>query len=108
MVTGNPCVPIEQSHRQHRDAHLYLPDSLLQLQNHWNDQYMKRSRRCPNVAICEKLFSNLSWTAPVVSNEDFIAAFGRIPGTQNPGNLQVSQMQLLLQRLGIPVPLSSP
>ena len=66
MVTGNPCVPIEQSHRQHRDAHLYLPDSLLQLQNHWNDQYMKRSRRCPNVAICEKLFSNLSWTASVV------------------------------------------
>ncbi len=63
MVTGNPCVPTERSHRPRRNARICSPDTVLQFQDHWSDQCVNRFKRCPNVAICEALCSNVPRTS---------------------------------------------
>lgn len=46
------------------------------------------------------LFRDLSWDAPVVREADLKAAFGRVPGTQNPATVSLSGLDTLMQRLG--------
>ena len=54
--------------------------------------------------VCEVLFRDLSWDAPVVQEDDFKAAIGNVPGTRNPGAMAIEACCELMEVLGIEVP----
>ena len=58
--------------------------------------------------VCERLFVDLSWEAPEVTEPQLETVFGRVPGTRNPGAWDIRQAQHLLRLLQIDVPLCVP
>ncbi len=105
MAPGNLATPVDQSNRTHVDAKT-LDDA--KLARRWDGQYAVRARNFGTFLICRPLFRDLSWSAPVVMREHFEKAFGRLPGTQNPGSLPRAQFQSFLELIGIAVTLPDP
>ncbi|MEW4451986.1 hypothetical protein AB1L30_04800 [Bremerella sp. JC817] len=101
IVPGNPPKPLEHSHQRHVDRKK-LSDA--KLSRRWDGQYRIRASRYGSYAICRKLFCDVSWEAPIVQDDDLIKAFGRVPGTQNPGAVPERQFLKFLKRLRVGIP----
>lgn len=104
MVPNNPPKRIDESHRSHRCA--TLTDGLLR--QVWDREYLKRVRLHPTIAICDRLYVNVSWTAPMVEDALLIEAFGKVPSTQNPGRLTDTNFRRFIDLIGLDAPLSVP
>lgn len=100
IVPGNPHKPLEHSHRLHKDRDL-LDDE--KLARRWDGQYRLRASRYGSFVVCHKLFCDLTWNAPVADEGDFITAFGRVPGTRNPGTVPEDEFLLLMELLDVHV-----
>ena len=74
----------------------------------WDRIYRKRARQHPQFVVCEPLYRELGWNAPMVHEEDLEYALGTLPGTRNPGGRPIKGLRRLMRRLGIPVPPSCP
>lgn len=98
MVQGNQPNPLDHSHRQNR--HKSLPDE--ECRRRWDLGYPARARTHGRVVGCRPLFIDTSWAAPEVTDEDLAAVFGYVPGTRNPGRLDLGHLGPLLDRLGAP------
>ncbi len=102
MVKGNLPNPLSHSHRYNRHSH--RPEEIW-LKN-WDADYMARARFCSRFVACEPLHVDLSWNATVVHESDLIAVFGDVPGTRNPGKLNLDLFPKLMRQLGLAVRLS--
>jgi hypothetical protein len=98
MVVGNPPKPLDQSHRKHRGGGCGGG-----LARHWDAAYRRRAALHPAFVVCRPLFLDLSWGAPVVEDEHLVSAFGKVPGTRNPGVLPGEGFRRLLRLVGVPI-----
>lgn len=89
MVTGNTPLPYSYTDNA-------LPEEA------WDRHYRVRARQCSVFHVCTALFMDYG-EPPVVTDNDLLAAFGRVPGTQNPSRVGVDQLAALLWRVGIAV-----
>lgn len=101
VVPGNLPLPLDHSHRRF-DASGCASDS--QTHRAWEAEYRARARKFPRFVVCEPMYQNLSWTAPVVGDAELQRVFGRIPGTQNPGAMTVDDLRKLVRVLRLPAP----
>jgi len=69
----------------------------------WDRRYLVRTRKHGSFLVCEPLFIDISWSAPVVMDDDFRRALGRIPPTRNPCSHPESDVDKLLLSLGVSV-----
>jgi len=97
MIPGNRAKPLQRSH-QHSPVLACGGESGCGL---WDRRYRIRARRWGSFAICERLWAELSWDAPVIEDDDFIAAFDSVPGTRNPGALPQDEFNDFLQLMGV-------
>jgi hypothetical protein len=97
-VRGNPARPLDESHRRF-DSSACAGDA--QTFAEWNEEYRRRAEEYPTFVVCEKLWSNLSWSATTVSDSVMKKAFGCIPGTQNPKRRTLDELTALLEQLSI-------
>lgn len=105
MVADNPSKPLEESHMIHRARRQFAGERLLRT---WDREYRLRTAEFGTFIICKSMFRSLSWDAPVVNDEQLKAAFGKIPGTQNPGIVSALGFHEFMRLLGLTVPLSVP
>jgi hypothetical protein len=105
LVHGNPAKPFEQSHHRHRTSNTLGPE---QTYREWDVGYRARAMRFPTFVVCERLYCDLSWNAPEVTESLLVAVFGCIPATRNPRKWTITHAERLLSQLSIAVPLSSP
>ena len=98
MVHGNPPLPLEKSHRQNDHLRSGCGGGGL---HRWDATYRARAVRWGRFVVCEPLFINLSWKAPVITNEHLNKAFGHVPPTRNPGALPLQGCRRLLRLLGL-------
>jgi hypothetical protein len=103
-VRGNSARPLDESHRKFRTASCVGARRTFRM---WDAAYRLRSMQFGTFVVCKPLFRDLSWDAPVVEDRHFFAAFGRIPGTHNPGRKTFGDFHSLMSVLGLDVPLSS-
>ena len=96
LVAGNEPRPIDRSNRSNRNSHLPDPE----WQEAWNDEYAERAREHGRVVACRPLFVDVSWAAPIVSDETLVGVFGRVPGTQNPPRFPNDRLLELLAAVG--------
>jgi hypothetical protein len=101
MVEGNGPMALEQSHRK---VSVRGCSSVLE---RWDQEYRKRSEKHGVFVACDPVLRYLGWDAPVVTDHHLEHAFGRVPGTQNPGERLVEELQGLLELLGIRVRVSA-
>lgn len=101
MVPDNISKPLDQSHRKFRGSR-----GLMETQIHraWDASYRISAKKRGTFVVCRKLWSNLSWSAPVFIRDDLFAAFGYPPGTQTPGELNVEGFNRFIEQLEIPLP----
>jgi hypothetical protein len=104
LVRGNRPKPLAESHRHHRHGGCLAGDALLR---RWDAGYRARCARFGTFVVCEAMFRDLSWDAPVVEDRHLLEAFGRLPGTRNPGALPAGGLTRLMALLGIAAPLSA-
>jgi hypothetical protein len=97
-VDENPAEPLDRCHRRFPRGSSG-PDDRRHRQ--WDNGYRIRVETHPRFLVCRALFRDLSWEAPVVADQHLLDAFGRIPGTQNPGALPEDGFTRLMQALGI-------
>jgi hypothetical protein len=88
MLTNNPPLPLDHTDEFRSD----LRD--------WDGGYKIRARQCPTVVACTALFMELD-NPPVITTSTMKAAFGRIPGTQTPPEIEPSEFQKLITILGL-------
>ncbi len=100
MVNGNPHTPLTRSHGIHVDSRRLSGGRLTRK---WDSQYRLRSRRVGTYVICTPLFVDVSWDAPIVLEETLLKAFGRVPGTQNPGRLDRGEFKRFVRLLRVKV-----
>lgn len=105
MLPGNPAKPIDHSHRIHEDNRRLDDRRLARV---WDAGYRLRASLYGDFVVCHALFRDLSWNAPIVEESMFLAAFGRVPATRNPGSLPQKQFQRFLDLLGVSATLSNP
>jgi hypothetical protein len=105
LVEGNPPKPLALSHKLHQDRNRMDGERLAQ---RWDRQYAHRARKYSTYVVCQRLFHDLHLSAPFVTEAKLKAAFGRIPGTQNPGKLDFKSLSSFLKLLNVSVELSSP
>ena len=105
MVDNNPPRPIDQSHCHVRGRQRSPHPEIQKL---WDREYLERASKHPAFVVCERIFLKLCWDAPIVSDACLREAIGYLPGTQNPGALDLEAYHRLMHLLGIPVPPSSP
>jgi hypothetical protein len=98
MVPGNGPKPLDQSHRKHEERNRFDDDRFLR---RWDAEYRSRASLYPAFVICRPLFLDLSFGAPVVEDEDLLCAFGKVPRTQNPGELPGEELWWLLEFVGV-------
>ncbi len=99
MVAGNSAVPLRRSHcicgscggrkRTHRE---------------WDAEYRRRAREYGTFVVCKPLRCDISWSAPVVSDEQFAEALGGVPATRNPGARTLDELQRFMRVMGISIP----
>ena len=99
LVPGNRAKPLNHTH-QRSPARKCGADGGC---GSWDGRYWKRARRWGTFVICEKLFCDLSWEAPVVEDADLIAVFGNVPGTRNPGGKTFDEFLDFMAVMGIDV-----
>lgn len=61
----------------------------------WDREYRARARLCGVFLACTALYTNCQ-APPVMGDDDILAVFGRIPGTQNPPEITEHQYQSLM------------
>ena len=105
MVRGNPAKPLDHSHQIHRGSKC-LGDA--RTHKEWDARYRKRKTQHPSVVVCQRLFHSLSLDAPVLEDDTLLKVFGKLPGTQNPGQWDLSHCDRLLKLLRLSVPPSAP
>jgi hypothetical protein len=99
MVPGNKAKPMEHSHQMVRHPGCGPKSGL---RDRWDAQYAKRAAKWPKMVATEVLFRDLSWNAPVVERrEELEKALGRVPGTQNPGQVTLAGLRKLMKQLGV-------
>lgn len=105
MIKDNPSKPLEHSHGRNRSLQHLAGEALRRA---WDWSYRQRASKHPTFVICETLFKDLSWHAPIVHDEQLLRAFGRIPPTRNPGVLAPDEFMTLLELLAVSIPPSAP
>ena len=70
----------------------------------WDAGYRWRAEQYGVFHVCHAVFVDVTENAPTIPNDYLLTAFGRCPGTQNPGSLPEEQFHRLLQLAGIFVP----
>lgn len=96
MVEGNAARPVGQSHQRTKQRCGGCADAC-----GWDAGYWRRAERHPRFVICERVWTDLDWTAPRVHDADLHAVFGHRPGTRNPGKQSLDRLEPLLARVGI-------
>lgn len=91
MIPGNPPRPLEESSRGPCDPDISIDD--------WDQHYEKRAAVNGSFLVCDKKFCDLSWSAPIVFEDDLVSAFGKNPGTRNPGRKSIRHFVILLEIL---------
>lgn len=104
-VRGNSAKPLEHSHRKFRTSKCA---GLKHAHREWDAGYRWRSAQFGTFVVCQPLFRDLSWNAPIVEDDVLVAAFGRIPGTRNPGKMTMADFEKFMNLLEIRIPPSSP
>lgn len=104
-VRGNPAKPFEHSHRVFRTSNTL---SATQTHKDWDIVYRARAMKHGTFVICERLFHDLSWDAPEVTEPQLELVFGHVPGTRNPGRWEMDHAKQILSVLEIDVPLFDP
>lgn len=117
MVPGNPARPIDQSVRATiggSDGAKSGGGQGEEAQRHrgcarsehaaWNAEYLARAAKHPRVVGCSKLHCDPHASAPIVTDDDLSAVFGKVPSTQNPGRHDLRLLRPLLERVGVAVP----
>ena len=105
MVPGNAHKPLDHSHRLHEDRNK-LDDA--KLSRRWDGEYRVLAMRYKAFVVCHVLFRDLTWDAPIADEDDFMMAFGRVPGTQTPGTLPEDEFRVLMDLLDVDVSPSAP
>ncbi len=104
MVEGNWPNPVAQSHRINTNKG--FPDE--EFTRRWDIEYRHRSRKHGEFRACAAIWIDVQWSAPKIHDNDLVAVFGKIPGTQNPGAHPIKLLEVLMERFGIAAPPSSP
>jgi hypothetical protein len=102
MVHGNAAKPFEHSHRIVRTS--YTLDAS-QSYKDWDIGYRARAMKFGTFVICQSLYCDLTWNAPEILDTHLIRAFGKVPGTRNPGRQSIAQGQRLMEELVVDVAL---
>ena len=99
LVSGNPPKPFEESYRpdDRRGCGLSCRN------DDWERGYQLRAQHFPRFVVCEPLYRDLSWDAPVVDEQMLVEVFGRIPPTRVPPASTIEEFTQLMVRLGISV-----
>lgn len=105
MVPGNSHKPLEHSHRLHEDRSSLNDEKLCR---RWDGQYRLRASRYGSFVVCHKLFCDLTWDSPIADEDDFFTAFGRVPGTRNPGTVPRDEFLFLMELLDVDIQPSAP
>lgn len=105
MVGGNPPEPLSRSHCIH-DGHIVSTEDA-RAHRRWDAGYRWRAEQYGVFLVCHADFVDVTENAPKVPNDYLLTAFGRRPGTQNPGSLPQEQFHRLLQLAGIDTPPSA-
>lgn len=105
MVEGNLPKPLDESHVLHHRAREATGNALVRI---WDGEYRKRAREFGTVLICRIIYRSLGWDSPVVDDDILRTAFGKIPGTQNPGEVSAADFRKFMRLLGIPYSPSAP
>lgn len=66
----------------------------------WDRFYHDRVAEHGAFLVCAPLFLELSYQAPILTTDDFVGVFGRVPGTRTPGRLPEAQFERLLHAAG--------
>jgi hypothetical protein len=103
MVRANPSKPLTHSHRQHSFGPGMDDEELLRK---WDLFYHARARSHGVFVVCNTIFRDLSWQAPIVEDQHLLDSFGKVPVMQNPGVLPMAGLNRLLNLLGLPDQLS--
>jgi len=98
MVPENPPEPLD-----HSTGLVPKPPCGKQEQGYldWDRKYSIRVRRHGAFLVCEALFVNVSWSAPVIEDAVLLEAFGRIPPTRTPCHHPATEVNALLKGAGI-------
>lgn len=123
MVPGNDANPLAHSHQGHRSKKKANKGTCGNgsgsgckpaagcgsgLHREWDAGYKRRARLYGRVVTCSVMFVDTQWTAPIVTNDILVDVLGKVPGTRNPGRLDITLLPRLMKRLGIDAPPSSP
>jgi hypothetical protein len=100
MVKGNPALPLGKSLGKSRTCREGCGQAL---HREWDAGYRQRADDNGRFVVCQPLFIDLSWEAPIVDDAHLHAAFDRIPVTRNPPSLPWSGLHRLVQLLKLPV-----
>ncbi len=103
MVEGNFPNPLCKSHCIHNRHVISRSDS--RSHRRWDAGYRLRAAHHPFFLVCRAVFIDVTVSAPHVTDEDLVAAFGHVPGTQNPGKLPRDQYCRFLDIIGLEVSL---
>lgn len=98
MVAGNKHRPLEESHRRFRAS--CAGD--VRLARQWDGQYQQRAKAHPRVVVTKPLWIEVSKRAPKATDAALKRVFGRLPGTQNPGALDLSLLPALASEFQLP------
>jgi hypothetical protein len=101
-IRGNPAKPLKESHRI--SSVNGCSDSAIHKE--WDTAYRGRAMLYGTFVVCERLWVDLSWDAPEITEHKLTRAFGKVPATLNPGALNIKHAQHLFRLLKIDVPLS--
>jgi hypothetical protein len=93
MVPGNPPKPIQHSHRRNKHNHCENE----KLSRLWDAGYRRRADRYKAFVVGQPIFIDLSWEAPIITDELLKQYFGHVPGTRNPGRLPSEHFDQFLQ-----------
>lgn len=104
MVRETAPRPVRESHQ--RNKHKQTDEQAWQ--RAWDLGYRQRARKNGRFVVCDRLWAELGWDAPIVQDDDLLAVFGGRPGTRNPGALPLRHLRQLTSRLGIALPPSAP
>lgn len=98
MVPRNKAFPLSRSHQR---APQSAGSSVTANNTSWDKDNQKQTDKRGAFVICERLFVNLDWDAPEVSEEILKTAFGKVPCSLNPKKQTVKAGQRLLTRIGL-------
>jgi hypothetical protein len=101
VVANNGPLQLNKSHRRF-SASPSAGDR--QTHREWEKEYRGRAKDYPAFLVCTPVYRNLSWSAPAVSDQHLIAAFGKIPGSQNPGAMSLGDLRRFVRVLELSVP----